>query len=288
MAATPGVARRDIALDPGGRSLERLHAHYLVERELADRLRAASREERETLYGEVYDELFARVPDHPQLTATADPAARERRLAGQESIVRRVLPKDATFLEIGAGDCALTVRVAPHVRRAIAVEVSADIAVPVGAPANVELLLTDGRTFPVDDGSVDLAYSNQLLEHLHPDDAAEQVAGVLRTLAPGGAYVCLTPHPVVGPSDISAFFDDEATGFHLVEYSTADLVALFRRTGFGRVQVLARVAGRILLLPAAPFVLLERLAARLPDRLRLTRLTEKLVRPGGGVIAHRR
>ncbi len=31
--------------------------HYEVEKELADRLRQASREERRTLYGAVYDEL---------------------------------------------------------------------------------------------------------------------------------------------------------------------------------------------------------------------------------------
>jgi hypothetical protein len=47
------------------RSPERLRLHYEVERELSDRLRAASAEERATLDGEVYDELFRRVEDHP-------------------------------------------------------------------------------------------------------------------------------------------------------------------------------------------------------------------------------
>ena len=36
---------------------ELLRQHYEVERELADRLRHSTREERRTLYGEVYDEL---------------------------------------------------------------------------------------------------------------------------------------------------------------------------------------------------------------------------------------
>ena len=53
------------------RSPERLRLHYEVERELSDRLRAASAEERATLYGEVYDELFRRVEDHPQLVVKA-------------------------------------------------------------------------------------------------------------------------------------------------------------------------------------------------------------------------
>ena len=40
------------------RTTERIRAHYEVERELADRLRNAPREERRALYSLVYDELF--------------------------------------------------------------------------------------------------------------------------------------------------------------------------------------------------------------------------------------
>ena len=50
------------------RTREELRQHYDVERELADRLRTASKDERRTLYAEVYDELFKRVPLHPQHT----------------------------------------------------------------------------------------------------------------------------------------------------------------------------------------------------------------------------
>ena len=50
------------------RTPEQLHKDYLVERELADRLRRATRSERQQLYSTVYDELFRQIPDHPQLT----------------------------------------------------------------------------------------------------------------------------------------------------------------------------------------------------------------------------
>jgi len=46
------------------RSPERVRAHYEIERQLADRLRAAPKEARRQLYSEVYDELFERVADH--------------------------------------------------------------------------------------------------------------------------------------------------------------------------------------------------------------------------------
>jgi len=52
---------------------ERLIAHYELERRLADRLRAASRDERSQVYAEVYSELFNSLPDHPQKTAIGAP-----------------------------------------------------------------------------------------------------------------------------------------------------------------------------------------------------------------------
>jgi hypothetical protein len=58
------------------------------------------------------------------------------------------------------------------------------------------------------------------MEHLHPEDALEQLQKIRRTLARGGVYVCITPNRVNGPHDVSGLFDDEARGLHLREYST--------------------------------------------------------------------
>jgi len=92
------------------------------------------------------------------------------------------------------------------------VEVSETISANSDTPENFELLITDGREIPVPDGTIDVAYSNQLMEHLHPDDAVEQVTNIFRSLAPGGVYICLTQHRLLGPADISANFDEVPTG----------------------------------------------------------------------------
>lgn len=100
-------------------------------------------------------------------------------------------------------------------------------------PANFELAMSDGTNVPVPAGSVDLAYSNQLMEHMHSDDAASQLGNIARALRPGGRYICLTPHRLQGPCDVSQFFDDDvATGFHLKEYTYAELDRLFYHAGF--------------------------------------------------------
>jgi SAM-dependent methyltransferase len=254
--------------DPAGRSGERLRYHYEVERELSDRLRVATREERTALYAEVYDELFRRVEDHPQLVEKADPGVRATWVRGEVALLRRHLPAHATFLEIGAGDCALSLGMAAVADRVYAIDVSSEIASARQRPANFELLISDGREIPVAAGSVGLAYSNQLMEHLHPDDANEQLRNIATALAPGGAYICVTPNRLSGPHDISGLFDEVPRGFHLREYTTGELRSLLRAAGFRRVAALLRVKRFGVELPAPPVVAVERLLERLPPRRR--------------------
>jgi SAM-dependent methyltransferase len=259
---------RPDTLGPRGetRDLEQLRKHYEIEKELADRLRHASREERLTLYGAVYDQLFKRVPNHPQRTRQADPAATAAAVAGQVVMLEPFLESEATFLEVGAGDCAVSAAVAERVTKVYAVDVSEEITRGLTLPDNVELRLSDGTSIPVPPNSVDVSYSNQLMEHLHPDDAFEQVRNLYDCLKPGGVYLCVTPNRVTGPHDISMFFDAEATGFHLKEYTIRDLRRLFAKVGFSSVTVLVGGRGRYRRIPPFPAEIIERLVAILPTR----------------------
>lgn len=274
--ATPGLRPRDQVWKypsvaffakprPEPRTEERVRAHYEIERELADRLRSATREERSRLYGEVYDELFRRVPDHPQLMRPGDPAAR---VASQVALLTPFISAGTRFLELGAGDCALSLTLAPRVRHVWALDVSQEIVPGVLPHKNFELVLSDGQSVPVPPGSVDLAYSNQLMEHLHPDDASTQLVAIARALAPGGRYLCVTPHRFSGPHDISKFFDLTATGFHLKEYTVGELERLMRSAGFRDVRVVIRARGHWRVAPARVATVLEALLAPLPPRAR--------------------
>src|SRR5262249_36870665 len=156
------------------RTAEQLREHYRVERELADRLREAPREQRRGLYSEVYDELFRRLPHHPQLHAS-DHGERAREVGHRYSFLRRLLAPGAVFLEVGPGDCAVSIAMTAAAERVYAVDVSAEITQAVAPPANFELVLSDGCSIAVPAGIVDVAFSDQLMEHLHPDDANEQL-----------------------------------------------------------------------------------------------------------------
>jgi SAM-dependent methyltransferase len=218
--------------EPGEtRSPSQILHHYEVERELASRLRNSSPEERRTLYAVVYDELVRRVEARlPEREAGSHAATQLR-------VIERYLNQDAVFLDVGAGDCVLALAVAERVRFVHALEVSP--AVVAGAPqtSNLRLHLTDGIAVPVPESSVTLAHSNQVLEHVHPDDALEHIRNVYRALAPGGRFVCVTPNRLTGPADISRHFETEPAGFHLREYTVAEVGSLMRDAGFPLVEV---------------------------------------------------
>jgi SAM-dependent methyltransferase len=246
------------------RSPERVLEHYRIEKKLAARLRDAPKNERRQLYTALYDELFRRVPDHPQLAMKANARLRQEEVAARLRILSAYLHPEATYLEVGPGDCALAIAVAQQVRKVYAVDVSTEIAANVSLPENLELVISDGCSIPVPAASVQVAYSDQLMEHLHPDDAAEQLGNIYRALAPGGLYLCLTPNRWSGPHDVSRYFDEEASGFHLREYTIGELLKLFRLAGFRKFKILAGGGGWHVPAPPGLIVMVERLLSLLP------------------------
>jgi len=253
------------------RSKTQLTEHYLVERALADQLRAAPKSERRTLYSQVYDELFRRIPHHPMLRPRRDPAAvtkRRRRVLQAMAFLRRFLSTERVLMELGAGDCALAIRACSFARHVYAVEVSEQITREVKLRRNLEIVLTDGYTLPIPDAGVDVAFSNQLMEHLHPEDAIDQLAEIYRCLAPGGAYVCVTPNRLYGPRDISEYFDEVATGLHLREYSARELRCLLLRAGFKKVKFYAGARRWFIACPYPLVAAAERVLDALPYKLR--------------------
>lgn len=252
-----------------------LRHHYDVEKALAARLRRASKAERRELYSSLYDELYRQVPFHPQLTRKKSAAQLEKYASRHLEILRGFLTPATTFLEIGPGDCSLAYLVCQEVKQVYAVDVSDEITKSASPPDNFHLFLSDGSSIPVPEGSIDAAYSNSLIEHLHPDDVRDQVENIYTALAANGHYVCVTPNATLGPHDVSKHFDDVATGFHLKEYTISELKALLESVGFSNIRVLVGLKHRFFNLPAWPVIGFERLVAILPRRWRQALLNFK-------------
>jgi predicted SAM-dependent methyltransferase len=118
--------------------------------------------------------------------------------------------------------------------------------------------------------SISVAYSNQLMEHLHPDDSYEQLGELYRALQPGGYYICITPNRLAGPHDVSKYFDTVASGFHLQEYTNQELYTLFRDIGFSKIITHMGGKGTYVRCPYFLMVLVEQLLSILPFKLRYT------------------
>jgi SAM-dependent methyltransferase len=250
------------------KTAEQIREHYEVEKRLAAKLRTASRDERTKLYSGVYDELFSLIPFHSQIARKNDLEATRKYTALQLGFLKRFLTPQSVYAEIGAGDCSLAFEVCKYVKMVYAIDVSIAIAQALVQPPNFELKITDGITIPLAAGSVNIVYSDQLMEHLHPDDAAEQVQGIFKALVPGGKYICITPNRVNGPHDVSCFFDKVATGFHLREYSFQELKTLFLNAGFSTVNGYLGAKGLFIKLPASVLIGMEKMVSLLPHSLR--------------------
>jgi SAM-dependent methyltransferase len=240
---------------------DRIHDQCDFETKIANQLRAAGPDERARLYGELYNDYAEQFPEAlPKDSLHAELIAKY-----ELSFLSRFLMPSTVMLEIGPGRCHLAFALAPLVAKIYGVDVS-NMA-RAETPSNFEFRLTDGVHLPFDSDSIDLVISNQLMEHLHPNDAYEQVREVYRVLRKGGSYICITPSRVNGPHDCSAYFADlpcpirsgdyQATGLHLKEYTAPELLLLFKRMGFTRVQNWIGARGRYLALPPAIIILIE-------------------------------
>jgi len=250
------------------RTAQEEYEHYEIEKELAAQLLNSKKEDRCHLYTEVYDQLFLRVPHHPMLTLKQCPSIKEDSVNGQVRLLKNFVKPSDTYLEVGPGDCSVAIKICDLVSKVYAVDVSEELTKGAVKRDNFELIISDGTSIPVPPNSVNVVFSNQLMEHLHPDDAVEQLRNIYNALVVGGTYLCITPNSTSGPHDISRNYNDVAEGFHLKEYNYKELSVAFREAGFSKVKVNLSAKGIAVKLPVFPFIWLESFLWMLPGKLR--------------------
>lgn len=83
--------------------------------------------------------------------------------------------------------------------------------------------------------SFDLVYSNDVMEHLHPDEAEDFLRKAYDLLRPGGSLWLITPNRWTGPGDATILRHPpgtESRGLHLKEYKLTELRSLLHGVGF--------------------------------------------------------
>lgn len=237
-----------------------LREQFEFERTSALRLKSASAAERPSLYLEIYDEFYRRYGSHGP------------RLSHQFLFLRRFLRGDTgTYVEIGPGPCLTLLEVAKRWPRVIGIEATSQRTMEKRFPDNVRFVISNGNRWDdLEDDCADIVYSNQLLEHLHPEDCVETAQTAHRVLKPGGLFISVTPNVATGPHDVSQHFSKKAEGLHLREYDNRSLAQAMRRAGFRSIKVYSGARGLFFPLPVGAMTALEALASLLPARLRKT------------------
>lgn len=252
---------------PPNRTLEQIKNHYFVEKALADNLKKANREDRKKIYATMYDELFSKVPDHSRLTKGKDDTVTKRLNKTKYGIIKRFVNTATVFAEFGSGDCRFATKMANHVNTVYAIDISDQRNPEYNFPKNFKLIVYDGYQIEdITDNAIDIIFSDQLIEHLHPEDTKNHFELALRILKPGGKYIFKTPHALLGPRDISQYFSDEPEGFHLKEWLYGEINTLLKETGYSKIYFYWTAKGYRLRLPKLYFFTYEHFFSLFPKR----------------------
>ena len=149
-----------------------------------------------------------------------------------EALLRLMPPM--IVADLGAGEGAFALQLAPRARRVIAVDSSAKM-IEVGRELatrhgirNVDFRLGDMEEVPIADGEVELVFFSQSLHHaLHPERAIQEAH---RILSPGGRIVVLDllKHRF---EEAREMYADERLGF-----SEAELESMLQNAGFANIE----------------------------------------------------
>lgn len=252
---------------PAGRSYEQVLNHYKVEKAIAEKLKKASREERKLIYATMYDELFRQVPDHPRLTRRENEASTLKANRSKFALIKGFLDKSVIFAEFAPGDCKFAMEVSRRVKRAYGIDISDQRSPKDLAPDNFTLIVYNGYDLEgIPDNSIDVIFSDQFIEHLHPEDAKLHFRLAYRLLKKGGKYVFRTPHSFTGPRDISKYFSDKPEGFHLKEWTYTELWEMLKELDFSRIYSFANLKACAFRIPYVFFHITEKLGAAIPKR----------------------
>jgi SAM-dependent methyltransferase len=253
---------------PDDRTFEQVQRHYEVEKAIAARLRKANREERTAIYQTMYDELFEQVPDHPRLKHREDP--RMIALANQNKarLVEKFVDQSTVFVEFAPGDCTFAAYMCNRAKSVYGVDISDQRGRLGNMPDSFELIVYDGYNLEMPENSVDVVFSDQLIEHIHPDDIEIHFQLVRKILKSQGAYVFRTPHRFLGPHDVSRYFSDQAEGFHLKEWTYGEIGRILRSLKYSSWNGYRIAKGILIEIPSPFLIIVEYIVGILPKQLR--------------------
>jgi len=216
--------------------------HWDLEKSFRTELLASHPANRRAVFTRCYEQLYSELP---WLTVRCHEPAPETL---RPWVVLLGAPPQRVF-EVGSGRGALIRYLAEHGYICRGSEITQERGERyVAAHENLTWAATDGVHLDNFEpaGAYDAVISDQVLEHLHPDDLVPHLRSALTLLRPGGRYLFRTPWFAAGPADVSKVFGASSVqGMHLKEYTYRELRAAALQAGFHRALAIFAVPGKL-------------------------------------------
>jgi 2-polyprenyl-3-methyl-5-hydroxy-6-metoxy-1,4-benzoquinol methylase len=214
----------------------RKYAQFLLEKSLRERILSSTKKKRSKIVSDAYNELFASFPDHNVFDILTKDRVKIGRL--NAGLVSPLLPATARILEVGCGRGDTIHALAAMGFSCWGIEVSDSMVNLARENGSAAIIRGTADQLNFEDGFFDCVFSQEVIEHLHPDDLPKHVQEAFRVLRPNGIFSVETPNRTTGPQDVSRGISKKAQGLHLKEYSVIELLHLLRNNGFIKVQSL--------------------------------------------------
>jgi len=221
-------------------------AHWQLEKALTKELLNSAPENRWETFERCYDTLYRELPWLNKLPSGGTAVPHSERFRDWRAIIGNPPMK---IYEVGSGKGEMIVYLASSGFECKGTEITRQRGKKfVATQQNLRWAATDGvhldKFEPIN--CYDVVISNQVIEHLHPDDLCEHFKSCVRILKSEGRYILCTPHRYAGPHDVSRVFKcDEPKGMHLKEYRYCELVGLLSDAGFREISAVFKMPTKL-------------------------------------------
>lgn len=220
---------------------EMILTHWNLEKRLTAELLESNPEDRWATFDRCYTNLYTELEWLNQFSGMAECASPRERFAGWLELIG---PPPKRIYEIGSGKGDLIAFLADHGYDCRATEITRARGEKLLSPRShtgtkPSWGVSDGVYLDKFEppGTYDVLISDQLIEHIHPEDLESHLRGAYSILKSGGRYIFNTPSKYTGPHDVSRVFKRPAPEcMHLKEYACREMVEMTRRAGFRYVR----------------------------------------------------
>jgi 2-polyprenyl-3-methyl-5-hydroxy-6-metoxy-1,4-benzoquinol methylase len=163
------------------------------------------------------------------------------------NILDVVGPPPRTMLDVGCSTGALVRMLMAHGYDAYGIDISEQLVTKArelarnsfGRDLSGQFSIGNFLQHDFGNQSFDFIHSNDVLEHIHSDEASDFLSKCRSLMRPNGVLWLITPNRLTGPGDATTLrlpWGTPAIGLHLKEYTLAELCTLLRQANFDQVE----------------------------------------------------